>query len=106
LTPLVVRTPSVIADQVFALPRDGLGHLGQEVQRIEDLEVAFGTRQQVFAGGFGEPPQPAFQAGLGTTFVFSARARAKVTASRTAQSRIMAVLSDQVALRSRTTPPG
>ena len=42
LAPLLIRIPPVIPDQVFAHLRDVLGHFSQEVQRIENLEVALG----------------------------------------------------------------
>ena len=40
-TPLAIRIPTVVADQVFALIGNVLRDFGQKVQRAEDLEVAF-----------------------------------------------------------------
>ena len=47
VAPLLIRVPPVIADQVFALLRDVLRHFSQEVQWIEDLEVALRTGEQI-----------------------------------------------------------
>ena len=44
----------VVADEVFALVGDVLGQFGEEVEGLEDLEVAGGTAEEVFAGRFGE----------------------------------------------------
>ena len=42
------------------IPRIGyvLRHLRQEIQRIEDLEIALRTGQQILAGGFREAAKP------------------------------------------------
>ena len=57
LPAILVRIPSVIADWVVSLPRDVLGHFGQEIQWIENLEVALGTGHHIIAGGLGKSPE-------------------------------------------------
>ncbi len=39
---------------------DVLGELGDEIQRVEDLEVAGDVGEEIGAGGFGEAPAGAF----------------------------------------------
>ena len=50
----LVGVMSVVADQVLALVGDVLGQFSQEVEGLEDLEVAGGSAEQVGAGRFGE----------------------------------------------------
>ena len=57
LTPLLVRIPPVIPNQVFTHLGNMLSHLGQEIQWIENLEVALGTGQQILASGLGKSAQ-------------------------------------------------
>lgn len=51
-----VGVAAVVADQVFALVGDVLGELCEEVEGVEDLEVAGDpspAAEKIFAGGFG-----------------------------------------------------
>ena len=57
-TPALVRIEAVVADQMFPGIRHVLGDLRQKIQRIEHLEVALGTGQQVITGGFREASEP------------------------------------------------
>jgi hypothetical protein len=50
-----VRVPAEVADQVLVRFGDVRGELGDEVERIEDLEVAGHTAEEVGAGGPEEP---------------------------------------------------
>jgi len=50
----LVRVPSVVSHQMDAQIGDVLRHLGQEVQRIEHLEVAGRSGQQFVVPRFGE----------------------------------------------------
>jgi len=46
--------PAVIADEVFAFVGYVLCDFGEEVEAVEDLEIALGTGSQVGTGGTGE----------------------------------------------------
>ena len=50
----LIGVETVIADKVFALVGDVLGEFGQEVEGLEDIEVAGGGAEEVCAGRFGE----------------------------------------------------
>jgi len=50
----LVRVAAVVAGQVLAFIRDVLGKFSQEVERLEELEVAFDAAEEVAAGGVGE----------------------------------------------------
>jgi hypothetical protein len=54
LAPSFVRIPPVIPDQVLPGVRNMLGDFGQEIQRVENLEVARGTREPFLLARFGE----------------------------------------------------
>ena len=58
LPPLLIRLPPVIPDQVLSGIWYVLGDFGEEVQRIEDLEVALRTGEQIIAGRLRISPQP------------------------------------------------
>lgn len=49
----LVGVAAVVADQVFALVGDVLGEFGEEVQGVEDLEVAGDAAEEILAGGLG-----------------------------------------------------
>jgi hypothetical protein len=44
----------VVADEVFAGVRDVLGQFSEEIQRLEDLEIAGHATKEIRAGGLGE----------------------------------------------------
>ena len=50
----LVGVVSVVADEVLVLVGDVLGQFGEEVEGLEDLEVAGGGAEEVFAGRFEE----------------------------------------------------
>ena len=52
----LVRVPAVVADQVRALGRNVLRELGQEIQRVEDLEIPLRPGGQLVALRVGEGP--------------------------------------------------
>ena len=43
---------------MLARIRNVLRYLGQKIQRIDDLKIAFRTRQQILAGSFREASEP------------------------------------------------
>ena len=49
-----VGIAAIVANEMLALVGGVLGKLGQEVQRLEKLEVAFDAAEEVFAGGARE----------------------------------------------------
>ena len=58
----LVRVPAVVADQVRALRRNMLRELGQEFQRVEDLEIPLGPRAGSSSCGSGIGRQASFSA--------------------------------------------
>jgi len=52
----LVRVPPIVPDQVFSGIWYVLGDFGQEIERIEHLEIARRPGQQFVVPRFGEPP--------------------------------------------------
>jgi hypothetical protein len=50
-----IGIPAVVPHQVLALVRDVLSQFGQEVEDVEDLEVAARAGSEVLGRGLGEP---------------------------------------------------